>query len=116
MQFWQLFGAFSLPFFLFQQFYAWLPFSKPPVLPEKPRVVLEKSQPGRDQPGVSVATGYFVGDKIGLPATEQGTGKQTQLEIASAADDTVAVAAAAAVAVAVVAGKDVLLEFQPLYT
>ena len=48
-------------------------------------------------------------DKIRLPATEQKTGKQTQLGIASVADDTVAAAAAAA-------GKDVLPEFQPSYT
>lgn len=59
-------------------------------------------------------------DKIGLPAREPETGKQTQLGIASVADDTVAAVAAAAitiVAVAVaVAGKDVLPEFQPSYT
>lgn len=57
-------------------------------------------------------------DKIRLPATEQKTGKQTQLGIASVADDIAAAAAAVAitVVVVVVAGKDVLLEFQPSYT
>lgn len=56
-------------------------------------------------------------DKIRLPATEQKTGKQTQLGIASVADDIAAAAAVAiTVVVVVVAGKDVLLEFQPSYT
>lgn len=57
-------------------------------------------------------------DKIRLPATEQETGKETQLGIANVADDIGAAAAAVAItAVAVaVAGKDVLPEFQPSYT
>ena len=96
-----------------------LPFSKPLVLPERLRVVPERSQPGRGQPGVSVAAGYFVDDKIGLLAMEQETGKQTQPGTASVGDGTVAAAAitvVVVVAAAAVAGKDVLPEFQPSYT
>ena len=58
-------------------------------------------------------------EKTGRPVTEQETGRQPLLGIASLADDTVVVvAAAAAVAAAVTitaAGNDVP-EFQPPYT